>query len=104
MCKQAVKQFLKQMSKPNHRLRQKNQKLNGVRKRMVDSTNSSTSSTGCTIMVQPDINQLLTAVILLDDQLSIVYMNAAAEAILDGSLRRFYQQPFLEFLDRKSVV
>lgn len=63
---------------------------------MVDPTNSSTSSTGCTIMVQPDINQLLTAVILLDEQLSIVYMNAAAEAILDGSLRRFYQQPFLE--------
>lgn len=57
----------------------------------------------CTTVVQPHLNQLLTAVILLDEQLHIDYMNAAAEAILDGSLRRFQHQPFFSLFHFSSL-
>lgn len=70
---------------------------------MVVPTNSKVPSTGCTKKVQPDLNQLLTAIILLDDQLTIGYLNTAAEALLDGSLRRFYGQPFLDLFHFSSL-
>lgn len=57
----------------------------------------------CTIMVQPHLDQLLTAVVLLDDKLQIQYMNAAAEAVLDGSLRRFQQLPFFSLFHFSSI-
>jgi len=62
-----------------------------------------TSSRGCTNVVQPHLDQLLTAVVLLDEHLCITYMNAAAEAILDGSLRRFQQQPFFSLFHYSSL-
>lgn len=63
----------------------------------------STPISDCTTVVQPHLNQLLTAVILLDEHLHIQYMNAAAEAILDGSLRRFQQQPFFSLFHFSSL-
>ncbi len=62
-----------------------------------------TSPSDCTNLVQPHLDQLLTAVVLLDDQLRIQYMNAAAEAILDGSLRRFQLQPFFSLFHFSSL-
>lgn len=53
--------------------------------------------------MQPNLDQLLTAVVLLDDQLRIRSMNAAAEAILDGSLRRFIKQPFFSLFHFSSL-
>ncbi|CUA85941.1 nitrogen regulation protein NR(II) [Pseudidiomarina woesei] len=53
--------------------------------------------------MQPNLDQLLTAVVLLDDQLRIRSMNAAAEAILDGSLRRFQLQPFFSLFHFSSL-
>lgn len=61
------------------------------------------SISDCTTVVQPHLNQLLTAIILLDEQLYIEYMNAAAEAILDGSLRRFQHQPFFSLFHFSSL-
>lgn len=53
--------------------------------------------------MQPNLDQLLTAVVLLDDQLRIRSMNAAAEAMLDGSLRRFQLQPFFSLFHFSSI-
>lgn len=48
-----------------------------------------------TTLSQPELlDALLTAIIVLDEQLSIVYVNAAAEALLDHSARRLLHEPF----------
>ena len=41
------------------------------------------------------LNQLQTAVVILDPALHIEYINAAAETLLDNSASRLYQVPFL---------
>lgn len=45
--------------------------------------------------VTPDLlDALMTAIVVLDEQLNIVYVNAAAESLLDHSARRLLQEPF----------
>lgn len=58
----------------------------------------------CTNMVQPQFDQLLTGVLLLDSQLRIQYMNAAAETILDGSRKRLLDQPLFSLFSYSSLT
>ena len=48
----------------------------------------------CTNMVQHLLDLQITAVVALDRTLTIQYMNAAAEALLDGSRKRLTHTPF----------
>ena len=54
-------------------------------------------------MVQPQLDQLLTGVLLLDAALCIQYMNAAAETILDGSRKRLIGQPLFSLFSYSSL-
>lgn len=58
----------------------------------------------CTNMVQPQFDQLLTGVLLLDSRLCIQYMNAAAETILDGSRKRLIGQPLFSLFSYSSLT
>ncbi|WP_241970484.1 nitrogen regulation protein NR(II) [Pseudidiomarina sediminum] len=57
----------------------------------------------CTNMVQPDWDQLLTGIVQLDAHLHIRYMNAAAEAMLDGSRKRLLGAPFFSLFSFSSL-
>lgn len=57
----------------------------------------------CTTMVHPQLDQLLTGVLVLDDALCIHYMNATAEAILDGSRKRLVGQPLFSLFSYSSL-
>ena len=57
----------------------------------------------CTKMVQPQLDQLLTGVLLLDAALCIQYMNAAAETILDGSRKRLIGLPLFSLFSYSSL-
>lgn len=54
-------------------------------------------------MVQPDFDQLLTAVVQLDSQLHIRYMNTAAETLLDGSRKRLVSTPLFSLFSFSSL-
>ncbi|RUO63792.1 nitrogen regulation protein NR(II) [Pseudidiomarina insulisalsae] len=54
-------------------------------------------------MVQPDFDQLLTAIVQLDARLHIRYMNAAAEALLDGSRKRLLNAPLFSLFSFSSL-
>lgn len=49
------------------------------------------------------LDQLLTAVVVLDSRLQIQYMNAAAETLLDGSRRRLLEAPFFSLFADSSL-
>lgn len=55
------------------------------------------------IPVQQLIDHLLTAVLVLDGQLRIQYLNAAAETLLDGSRKRLLQVPFYSHFSYLSI-
>ena len=57
----------------------------------------------CTNMVRPQLDQLLTGVLLLDSGLHIHYMNSAAETILDASRKRLLGQPFFSLFSYCSL-
>lgn len=57
----------------------------------------------CTNLVQPQLDQLLTGVLVLDSALHIRYMNAAAETILDGSRKRLLGQPLFSLFSYSSL-
>jgi len=57
----------------------------------------------CTTVVQPSLDQLLTAVVQLDTDYCIAYMNTAAEALLDGSRNRLQQQDFFSLFSYSSI-
>lgn len=57
----------------------------------------------CTKLVQPQLDQLLTGVVLLDASLTILFMNAAAETILDGSRKRLLGQPLFSLFSYSSL-
>jgi two-component system, NtrC family, nitrogen regulation sensor histidine kinase GlnL len=57
----------------------------------------------CTKLVQPHLDQLMTAVVMLDQHLRISYMNAAAETILDGSRHRLQQHDFFSIFSYCSL-
>ncbi|WP_241970287.1 nitrogen regulation protein NR(II) [Pseudidiomarina aquimaris] len=59
--------------------------------------------TDCTKMVQPDFDQLLTAIVQLDAQLHIRYMNTAAETLLDGSRKRLLNTPLFSLFSFSSL-
>ncbi len=58
----------------------------------------------CTNLVQPHLDQLMTAVVVLDQELRINYMNAAAETILDGSRQRLQQYYFFSLFSYCSLA
>ena len=57
----------------------------------------------CTNVVQPQLDQLLTGVVVLDAALCIHYMNSAAETILDGSRKRLFGQPLFSLFSYSSL-
>lgn len=60
-------------------------------------------ATSCTNLVHPHLDALMTGVVMLDQQLHISYMNASAESILDGSLRRLNGVPFFSLFSYTSL-
>ncbi|WP_323368251.1 nitrogen regulation protein NR(II) [Thalassotalea sp. HSM 43] len=50
------------------------------------------------------VSQMVTAVIVLDENLKVQYLNTAAEALLSKSLNRLYQQKVLEVFTHCSVT
>ncbi|WP_082897209.1 nitrogen regulation protein NR(II) [Thalassotalea crassostreae] len=50
------------------------------------------------------VGQLVTAVVILDENLNIQYLNSSAEALFSKSLNRLYQQPFLGIFTYSSLT